>query len=202
MGEVLNGEPVWLELSEFEKKYGFDKAAAIAIDASKREDGSEFLLDEKESVSFVIYMQAPSEDTSGEKDPVAYNNIFVRRTAIKEIGNEVKEINQFYHQEYTQAHYRVSGDFDFKKVEATDVESVIKSATYKLTGTSDYGTFYDEERTSNKKGKINFKEIEKGKYELREVSCSDDWLLDKNVYTVVIDGKGNVEIARTGSRKW
>lgn len=195
LGEVLNGEPVWLELSEFEKKYGFDKAAAIAIDASKREDGSEFLLDEKESVSFVIYMQAPSEDTSGEKDPVAYNNIFVRRTAIKEIGNEVKEINQFYHQEYTQAHYRVSGDFDFKKVDATDVESVIKSATYKLTGISDYGTFYDEERTSNKKGKINFKEIEKGKYELREVSCSDDWLLDKNVYTVVIDGKGNVEIA-------
>lgn len=195
LGEVLNGEPVWLELSEFEKKYGFDKAAAIAIDASKREDGSEFLLDEKESVSFVIYMQAPSEDTSGEKDPVAYNNIFVRRTAIKEIGNEVKEINQFYHQEYTQAHYRVSGDFDFKKVDATDVESVIKGATYKLTGTSDYGTFYDEERTSNKKGKINFKEIEKGKYELREVSCSDDWLLDKNVYTVVIDGKGNVEIA-------
>lgn len=195
LGEVLNGEPVWLELSEFEKKYGFDKAAAIAIDASKREDGSEFLLDEKESVSFVIYMQAPSEDTSGKKDPVAYNNIFVRRTAIKEIGNEVKEINQFYHQEYTQAHYRVSGDFNFKKVDATDVESVIKGATYKLTGTSDYGTFYDEERTSNKKGKINFKEIEKGKYELREVSCSDDWLLDKNVYTVVIDEKGNVEIA-------
>ena len=195
LGEVLNGEPVWMELSEFEKKYGFDKAAAIAIDASKREDGSEFLLDEKESVSFVIYMQAPSEDTSGKKDPVAYNNIFVRRTVIKEIGNEVKEIDQFYHQEYTQAHYRVSGDFNFKKVDATDVESVIKGATYKLTGTSDYGTFYDEERTSNKKGKINFKEIEKGKYELREVSCSDDWLLDKNVYTVVIDGKGNVEIA-------
>lgn len=195
LGEVLNGEPVWLELSEFEKKYGFDKTAAIAIDTSKREDGSEFLLDEKESVSFVIYMQAPSEDTSGKKDPVAYNNIFVRRTAIKEIGNEVKEIDQFYHQEYTQAHYRVSGDFNFKKVDATDVESVIKGATYKLTGTSDYGTFYDEERTSNKKGKINFKEIEKGKYELREVSCSDDWLLDKNVYTVVIDGKGNVEIA-------
>lgn len=195
LGEVLNGEPVWLELSEFEKKYGFDKTAAIAIDTSKREDGSEFLLDEKESVSFVIYMQAPSEDTSGKKDPVAYNNIFVRRTAIKEIGNEVKEIDQFYHQEYTQAHYRVSGDFNFKKVDATDVESVIKGATYKLTGTSDYGTFYDEERTSNKKGKINFKEIEKGKYELREVSCSDDWLLDKNVYTVVIDEKGNVEIA-------
>lgn len=195
LGEVLNVEPVWLELSEFEKKYGFDKAAAIAIDTSKREDGSEFLLDEKESVSFVIYMQAPSEDTSGKKDPVAYNNIFVRRTAIKEIGNEVKEIDQFYHQEYTQAHYRVSGDFNFKKVDATDVESVIKGATYKLTGTSDYGTFYDEERTSNKKGKINFKEIEKGKYELREVSCSDDWLLDKNVYTVVIDEKGNVEIA-------
>lgn len=126
---------------------------------------------------------------------MAYNNIFVRRTAIKEIGNEVKEINQFYHQEYTQAHYRVSGDFDFKKVDATDAESVIKGATYKLTGTSDYGTFYDEERTSNKKGKISFKEIEKGKYELMEVSCSDDWLLDKNVYTVVIDGKGNVEIA-------
>ena len=193
--EVINGEPVWMELSEFEKKYGLDKATAIAVDASNREDGSEFLLDEKESVSFVIYMQAPSEDNSRKQDPVAYNNIFVRRTAIKEIGNEVKEIDQFYHQEYTQAHYRISGDFDFKKVDATDYESVVRGAIYKLTGTSDYGTFYDEECTSNKKGKINFKEIEKGKYELREVSCSTDWQLDKNVYTVVVDGKGDVEIS-------
>ena len=74
--EVINREPVWMELSEFEKKYGLDKATAIAVDASKREDGSEFLLDEKESVSFVIHMQAPSEDNSGKQDPVAYNNIF------------------------------------------------------------------------------------------------------------------------------
>ena len=190
LGEVLNGEPVWLELSEFEKKYGLDKAAAIALDASKREDGSEFLLDEKESVSFVIYMQAPSEDTSEKKDPVAYNNIFVRRTAIKEIGNEVKEINQFYHQEYTQAHYRVSGDFDFKKVDATDAESVIKGATYKLTGTSNYGTDYMEERVSDKNGNMKFESIEKGNYELREISCSDDWQLNMETYTVTINEKG------------
>lgn len=189
-----DGEPVWMQYEEFSEVYGLDKATAIAIDATKCEDGSDFLLNEKESVSFIIYMQAPAEDISNKQDPVACNNIFVSRTAIKEIGEEVTEIAQFYHQDYTQAHYRISGDVNFIKVDATDEDNQVQGVTYKLTGTSDYGTFYDEERVSNKMGQMSFQGIEKGKYELKEINCSDDWQLDKNSYVVIIDGKGQVKI--------
>ena len=192
--KTADGKPVWIEYSEFEKTYGLDAARAVAIDASKCDDGSDFMLNEKESVSFTIYMRAPSEDKSNKQDPTAYNNIFVKRTAIKEIGDEVIEMEQFYHQDYTQAHYRISGDISLKKVDATDISNEISGAVYKLTGTSDYGKFYDEEIMSGKNGQISFSEIEKGTYELKEVKCSDDWQLDKNVYKVIIDEKGDAII--------
>ena len=192
--KTADGKPVWIEYSEFEKTYGLDAARAVAIDASKCDDGSDFMLNEKESVSFTIYMRAPSEDKSNKQDPTAYNNIFVKRTAIKEIGDEVIEMKQFYHQDYTQAHYRISGNISLKKVDATDISNEVSGAVYKLTGTSDYGKFYDEEIVSGKNGQISFSEIEKGAYELKEVKCSDDWQLDKNVYKVIIDEKGDAII--------
>lgn len=192
--KTADGKPVWIEYSEFEKTYGLDAARAVAIDASKCDDGSDFMLKEKESVSFTIYMRAPSEDKSNKQDPTAYNNIFVKRTAIKEIGDEVIEMKQFYHQDYTQAHYRISGNISLKKVDATDISNEVSGAVYKLTGTSDYGKFYDEEIVSGKNGQISFSEIEKGAYELKEVKCSDDWQLDKNVYKVIIDEKGDAII--------
>lgn len=192
--KTKDGEPVWIEASKFEKQFGLDKVRTVAIDVTKCEDGSDFLLDENESVSFIIYMQAPDEDTSNKQDPVAYNNIFVNRTAIKEVGNEIVRIPQFYHQDYTQAHYRISGDLDFRKVDVTDASNVIQGITYKLTGTSDYGTAYDEERTSNKFGKLSFKEIEKGAYQLKETLCSADWQLNKETYTVKINSKGEAAI--------
>lgn len=192
--KTKDGEPVWIEASKFERQFGLDKVRAIAIDATKCEDGSDFILDENESISFIIYMQAPDEDTSDKQDPVAYNNIFVNRTAIKEVGDEIVRIPQFYHQDYTQAHYRISGDLDFMKVDATDASNVIQGITYKLTGTSDYGTAYDEERTSNKYGKLSFREIEKGTYQLKETLCSEDWQLNKETYTVKVNSKGETVI--------
>ena len=189
-----NGNSIWLEYEKFSKEYGLEKATAIAIDATRNEDGSEFMLDEKESISAIIYMQAPSEDKSNKQDPIAYNNIFVQRTAIKEIGNEITEIPQFYHQDYTQAHYRISSDIGFKKVDATETTVGIKGITYKLTGTSDYGTVYNEERVSDKNGQMMFSNIEKGKYEISEIKCSDDWQLNKEAYVITVNGKGEVEI--------
>lgn len=188
------GEFVWIEYDEFESKYGLDKATAIAIDASKSESGKDFILGEKESISFIMYMKAPDEDVSGAADPVTYNNIFVSRTAIKEIGNEMIDIPQFFHQDYTQAHYRISGDIELKKVDSTDSSNTVNGAIYKLYGTSDYGTMYDEERISNRAGQMMFYEVEKGTYKLKEVSCSADWQLDQTEYTVVVDTKGNVSV--------
>ena len=191
---AANGENVWIPYDEFVEKYGLDKATAIAVDATTTVSGNDYVLAPKESISFNIYMKAPVEDTSGKTDPITHNNIYVSRTAMKEAEGEVYEIPQFYHQDYTQAHYRVAGSFNLKKVDESDMTTPIKGITYRLSGTSDYGTEYLEERVSDSKGNMNFETIEKGTYELREVNCSADWQLNMETYTVVINSKGLAEI--------
>lgn len=193
--ETVKGEPVWMEYNDFVATYGLDKATAIAVDASRKLDGSDFVMQEKESISFDIYMQAPEEDKTQKQDAIAYNNIYVARTAIVSDGETETEIPQFYHQDYTKTHFRVAGDVNLKKVDATDGTTPIKGITYQLSGTSDYGTVYQEERISNKNGDMLFETIEKGTYELREISCSDDWQLNTEIYMVTIDAKGQTKIA-------
>lgn len=188
--EKINDESVWVPYNTFVSKYGLDKATAIAVDASRMVTGNDFVMQKKESISFDIYMKAPEEDKSGKTDPIAYNNIYVSRTALRTDGDGTDEIPQFYHQDYTKAHYRVAGDLEIKKVDTTDMTTAIKGITYKLSGTSDYGTDYMEERVSDKNGNMQFESIEKGNYELREISCSDDWQLNMETYTVTINEKG------------
>ena len=194
LNEVVNGENVWIKYDDFASKYGINKATAIAIDASIMIDGKDFVMSENESVSFDIYMKAPNEDKSGKTDPITYNNIYVCRTALRDDGEDITEVPQFYHQDYTKAHYRVAGDFHLRKVDATDGKTPVKGITYKLSGTSDYGTEYGEERVSNKNGDMAFESIEKGTYELREVNCSDDWQLNTETYIVKINEKGKTAV--------
>lgn len=195
LSETVDSSAVWLPYDEFIQKYGIDKATAIAIDASKCVDGSDYVMNEKESVSFDIYMKAPGEDKSGKTDPIAYNNIYVERTAMVVSDNgKTEEMPQFYHQDYTKAHYRVSGDLKLKKVDETDMKTPISGITYRLAGTSDYGTDYNEERVSDKNGGMEFLTIEKGTYLLQEINCSDDWQLNTESYTVTINEKGKAII--------
>lgn len=194
LNEVVNGENVWIEYDDFASKYGIDKATAIAVDASTMIDGGDFVMSEKESISFDIYMKAPGEDESGKTDPITYNNIYVCRTALRDDGEDITEVPQFYHQDYTKAHYRVAGDFHLRKVDATDDKTPVKGITYKLSGTSDYGTEYAEERVSNKNGDMSFESIEKGTYELHEINCSDDWQLNTETYIVKINEKGKAVV--------
>ena len=191
----LTDTSIWMKYDSFVKTYGLEKATAIAIDARRGVNGNSYVMDKKESVSFDIYMKAPAEDKSGKSDPIAYNNIYVERTALRDNGSETEEIPQFYHQDYTKAHYRVSGDLSLRKVDATDMETPIKGITYKLTGTSDYGTDYAEERVSDKNGNMKFETIEKGTYILQEASCSDDWQLNTEAYTVTIGRNGETTVA-------
>ena len=194
LDETVGGKPVWVPYDTFVETYGLDKATAIAVDASLKVDGSDFVMQEKESISFDIYMKAPEEDKSEKEDAITYNNIYVTRTAIVSDGETEAEIPQFYHQDFTKAHFRVAGDVNLKKVDATDGTTPIKGITYRLSGTSDYGTEYQEERMSNKNGDMLFETVEKGTYELQEIACSDDWQLNTEVYRVTIDGKGNATI--------
>lgn len=187
-----DGTPVWIEYNEFIKKYELKEAHAVAVDASMKMDGSEFILEGQKSLSFTLYMKAPESDSTGKQDPTTYNNIYMQQSLLKGEGTTVEGIPKFLHQDYTSLHYRVTGDIRLKKVDETDDTIPASGATYLLRGTSDYGTTYETTKVSDRKGEFSFTEIEKGTYELLETACTNDWLLNTTVYTVRIDEKGTV----------
>ena len=187
-----DGTPVWIEYNEFLKAYKLEEAHAVAVDASKKMDGSEFILEGQKSLSFTLYMKAPESDSTNDADPVAYNNIYMQQNFLHGEDATSAGTPQFLHQDYTSLHYRVTGDIRLKKVDETDDTIPASGATYLLRGTSDYGTTYETTKVSDRNGEFSFTEIEKGTYELLETACTNDWLLNTTVYTVKIDGKGTV----------
>lgn len=188
----VDGTSVWIEYNEFLKTHTLADAHAVAVDASKKTDGSEFILEGQKSLSFTLYMKAPESDSMGKADPVAYNNIYMQQDFLHGEDATSAGIPQFLHQDYTSLHYRVTGDIRLKKVDETDDTIPASGATYLLRGTSDYGTTYETTKVSDRKGEFSFTEVEKGTYELLETACTNDWLLNTTVYTVKIDGNGTV----------
>lgn len=187
-----DGTPIWIEYNEFLKTHKLADAHAVAVDASKKTDGSEFILEGQKSLSFTLYMKAPESDSMGKADPVAYNNIYMQQNFLRGEDATSAGTPQFLHQDYTSLHYRVTGDIMLKKVDETDDTIPASGATYLLRGTSDYGTTYETTKVSDRKGEFSFTEIEKGTYELLETACTNDWLLNTTVYTVKIDENGTV----------
>lgn len=187
-----DGTPVWIEYNEFLKTHKLEDVHAVAVDASKKTDGSEFILEGQKSLSFTLYMKAPEADSTKKTDPMAYNNIYMQQDFLHGEDATSAGTPQFLHQDYTSLHYRVTGDIRLKKVDETDDTIPASGATYLLRGTSDYGTTYETTKVSDRKGEFSFTEVEKGTYELLETACTNDWLLNTTVYTVKIDEKGNV----------
>lgn len=192
--EKQDGESVWVDYDTFVKQYGLEKAHAIAVDATKKTDGSDFILEGQKSLVFTIFMKAPEMDNTGKDNPRTYNNVFMQQDLLKGEGTETTSMPQFFHHDYTTLHYRVTGDVLLKKVDQTDGTSPVYGATYRLRGTSDYGTDYEITQTSDKNGEFSFPKIEMGTYELQEVSCTDDWLMNTEVYHVTINKSGQVTI--------
>ena len=187
-----DGTLVWIEYNEFLKKHKLEDAHAVTVDARKKTDGSEFILEGQKSLSFTLYMKAPESDSTNDADPVAYNNIYMQQDFLHGEDATSAGTQQFLHQDYTSLHYRVTGDIMLKKVDETDDTIPASGATYLLRGTSDYGTTYETTKVSDRKGEFSFTEIEKGTYELLETACTNDWMLNTTVYTVKIDGNGTV----------
>lgn len=192
--EKQDGESVWVDYDTFVKQYGLENAHAIAVDATKKTDGSDFILEGQKSLVFTIFMKAPEMDNTGKDNPRTYNNVFMQQDLLKGEGTETTSMPQFFHHDYTTLHYRVTGDVLLKKVDQTDGTSPVYGATYRLRGTSDYGTDYEITQTSDKNGEFSFPKIEMGTYELQEVSCTDDWLMNTEVYHVTINKSGQVTI--------
>ena len=182
------GDKIWKTASEFGD---ISKAKGFAIDATTNKDGSPFVLDKSGSVQATVFMQSPKEAPATIKEGIAYNNIFVNETTIKENGGEDRSL---IHQDYTQIKYRVAGDLSFKKVSAKNQNSAISGISFRLYGTSDYGDNIDVTASSGSNGTVNFKKIFKGTYKLQELGGSDDWLVDHNTYTVSVDRTGNASI--------
>lgn len=187
-----DGTPIWIEYNEFLKTHKLEDVHAVAVDASKKTDGSEFILEGQKSLSFTLYMKAPESYDTDKADPAAYNNIYMQQEFLHGEDATSAGIPQFLHQDYTSLHYRVTGDIMLKKVDATDESIPASGATYLLRGTSDYGTTYETTKVSDRKGEFSFTEIEKGTYEILETACTNDWLLNTTVYTVNVDGTGKV----------
>ena len=199
LSEQINGENVWIEYDRFVAQYGLAAAKAVAVDATKKTDQTDFVLPQGSSIAFTIYMQSPEQVDTALTDPVAYNNIFVEKTTITGESEGDTGIREFYHQDHTEMHYRVAGNIPLKKVSTEDELTPAAGNTYLLRGTSDYGTEYREYRVTGEDGRCQYKNIERGTYELLESESSQDWLLDREVYKVVVGANGEVTV--TGLQK-
>lgn len=182
----LSDTSVWEKVTD---ATDLSTAKAIAIDASKKKDGSDFVLNETESLTAYLYMTAPSSTNVEGRVPMAYNNIYMNATIF---GGNNKEETHLVHQDYTQIGLKIAGSFNVKKVSENDSSQAIKNIQYRLSGVSAYGTAYDEIVTTDRNGFAIFKDIELGSYTLQEHKSTPDWLLDATTRNVVVTKTGEV----------
>ena len=182
----LSDASVWEKVTD---ATDLSTAKAIAIDASKKKDGSDFILNETESLTAYLYMTAPSSTSVEGRVPMAYNNIYMNVTIF---GGNDKEETHLVHQDYTQIGLKIAGSFNVKKVSENDNSQAIKNIQYRLSGVSAYGTAYDEIVTTDRNGFALFKDIELGSYTLQEHKSTPDWLLDATTRNVVVTKTGEV----------
>ena len=170
----------------------FSTAKAIAIDMTKTLYGEDFVLDAGDSVTAVLHMKAPNEVSEEvENNPYTYNNVYISNTLIDELESSE---DYFIHQDYTKVKYHVIADVPLYKVNEQDETEGIKGITFRLYGTSRYGTEVDMQVTSDKNGFIVFKDVEAGTYTLQEYEGSPDWIEDHKEHTVVISINKEVTI--------
>ena len=88
---------------------------------------------------------------------------------------------------------RIHADVVFDKrlyPNSAGISAPIKDVTFMLVGKSDYGNEVQETAISNKQGKVEFKNIEKGTYDLYETDTPDKFLPTSDKYQVRIDENG------------
>ena len=184
----LTDASVWTQVND---TTDLSAARAVAIDARKAKDRSNFVLQPGESLTAYLYMKAPDTVADTEGYPYAYNNVWSNSTLYK----DTLAMDYFVHQDYTSVRCVITGDLSLKKVNRNNTDEVISGIKYRLYGTSDYGTAIDEIGESSSEGMIKFKAIEKGTYTLQEYDSGEDWILDPTEYTVTIDGEGRTSVA-------
>lgn len=90
-GDILTQENGWINASEYTGNLSDVKA--VAVDLSKKADGSDFVLEKLDSVTFQIKMKAPAEKpakTYAYNNPSFYSYAVETKTADTVEGNSVK----------------------------------------------------------------------------------------------------------------
>lgn len=181
------------------KPSDLSRVKGIAIDCRYDTAGNEFILQPGASLTSVVYMTAPSSDTSNIKEaryPETYNNVYMK-VLLADIDGNYKSEADYIHHNYTTVKYSIASKFGVHKVNENNKQESIYGVTFRLTGTSSYGTVVNEQATTDKEGKLSFKNIEKGTYSLVEDAASNDWIEDHTEHIVTIDGTGKVTIDGT-----
>lgn len=190
----LTKADIWTKVTD---STDLSKAKAVAVDLTKKEDGTDFSLDAGESVVAYLYMQAPDtapDSKDGESYPYAYNNVYASDTVYS--AEEENSADFMIHQDYTKVSLTVSGNLKAKKTNEKTGEE-IPGITFRIYGTSDYGTAVDSSIVTDADGYMSLTGFEKGEYILQEQDSTDDWLPDTTEHSVKIDGKGHCIIDGT-----
>lgn len=184
----LTGTSVWTKVTD---STDLSKAKAVAVDCRKATDGKSFNLKEGESITAVLYMQAPDSvnETSG-KYAEAYNNIYI----LEKLKSATTSEPFMIHQDYTTIKYKAAANIKIHKQSSQDADTSVPGARYTLKGTSDYGTKVDQTEETGSQGNAVFKDIEKGTYNLKETYSPSDWQTDTHKYKVAVSASGKVTI--------
>ena len=165
------------------------QAKTIAIDMRKDVNGEDYVLENGSSVTVNLFLYAPKRlpDNMADENryPQTYNGLTLMGTRIaEETGAKVDELR---HIGPTTVEYVVAADIPVSKRSSRDSTKAIRGITFRLYGTSDYGTAIDLLQETDSRGNTVFRSVEKGTYILQEYASTPDWLLDTTEHTVVID---------------
>ena len=187
----LTDKAVWAKVTS---KTDLSTAKAVAIDMTRAKDGSEYELPQRQSVVAYLYMKAPAStpDTGKKALPYAYNNVYIQSRVTDMDTNSSDRF--LIHQDFTKVSLPVTGSFGLRKVSSESENVRIADVTFRLTGTSAYGTEYNQSVKTNQNGELYFNDIEMGTYVLQEQEVSNNWLLDTTEHTVQITNEGKVLI--------
>ena len=189
----LNNDSIWTTIDNFDD---ISKAKSIAIDLSKKDDNSEFVLNQSESVVILLNMLSPDTDPgeslSSDKIPAkALNSVYLDSDMMKVFPGQTYNHN-LLHWNNDIVEFKTMGDILLSKVDARDNITPVKDISFSLIGVSDYGTTVNETKESDVNGLIDFKDIEKGSYTLTETSGSKDYQKINETINVVINADGSV----------
>ena len=197
----LSNRNIWKPKNQFGD---ISKARSIAVDMSKDKNGNDFVLDAGKSVVVLLYMRSPSAEPDIElpQDQIAahaYNDTSISSRLVSIVSGSYYE-DKLIEWGYDTVELRIMCDIPILKVDETDHTTPVSGIYFRLQGISDYGTNVDIELESDNEGRLTFKNIEKGHYELIESKGSRDYrrIVEASDVEITSDGKVLINGAELG----